>query len=432
MTSKKIKNFEKLAQNKLRSDALLIAEAGLEAIDTSNIVSKFIQLENNILTINHHQFNILNFNKIVVCAIGKCALEGAKALENILGDFITDGIALYVGEKNIELKKIEKIRGTHPYPSEINVNASKKIIKKLSNLTEKDLVIFLISGGGSTLLCLPTKSDFSLETEIFKILTRQGANILELNTLRKHISLVRGGFLAKYIYPAKAISLIFSDVLNNNLSFISSGPTVKDETTIEDAKKIIEKYQLQNFLNLSEIELIETPKEDFYFENILNILAVSNEDALKAMENKAKELQYNVKIIDKNISGEAREVGIKILNDLRTEPNNTVLLYGGETTVTVKGHGRGGRNLELALACAFNILENEIVVPFDSDGKDNGDFAGAIADLITKNLVLENIAEAKIYFENNDEYPLFEKIGNYLLTGDTGSNVSDLIIAIKQ
>lgn len=431
MSLQKIKNFDDLAKTELRQDALLIAEAGLEAIDTYKIVSEFIKLENNILTIKDKNFNILDFNKIIVCAIGKSALESAKAVEDILGNYISSGLAFYVSEKNIELKKIEKIRGTHPYPSEINVFGAKKLIQKISNLTPKDLVIFLVSGGGSTLLCLPPKGDSGLESEIFQILTRQGADILELNTLRKHFSLARGGFLAKYAYPAKIVSLIFSDVLGNNLSFISSGPTVKDETTIDDALQIIEKYQVSNFLDLSQIELIETPKEDFYFENVNNFLVVSNETALLAMQTKAKELGYTAKIIDTQIKGEAREVGLKILSDLRKENSKTVLLYGGETTVTVVGHGRGGRNLEMALACAFEVQDNELVLPFDSDGRDNGEFAGAIADKLTRDLILKNLEEAKIYFQNNDEYPLFEKIGNYLYSGDTGSNVSDLILAIK-
>ena len=432
MAQGKIKNFEELNKSDLREKALLIAEEGLLAIDTNKVISDLVKLENNNLIIGQEKFNISDFEKIIVIAIGKCAEESAFSLEKILGDHLIGGVSLYVGEKNINLLKIEAIRGTHPYPSEINILGTKKILEKLKGLTEKDLVIFVVSGGGSTLLCLPEKGDSSLEAEIFGILTRQGANIIELNTLRKHLSLARGGFLAKYAYPAKVVSLIFSDVLGDNLGFISSGPTIKDETTIEDAYKIIEKYHLSEFVNLENISLIETPKEDKYFENNLNILAVSNETALSAMAKKAKELGFNPIIKERHISGEAREVGIKILYELRESPPNTVLLYGGETTVTIKGHGRGGRNLEMALAVSFSVLENELVLPFDSDGRDNGDYAGAIADFITRKAVEENIVEAKIYLENNNEYPFFEKFGNYVYTGDTGSNISDLIIAIKK
>jgi glycerate-2-kinase len=432
MTQGKIKNFEELNKSDLREKALLIAEEGLLAIDTNKVISDLVKLENNNLIIGQEKFNISDFEKIIVIAIGKCAQESAFALEKILGDHLTGGVSLYIGEKNINLLKIEGIRGTHPYPSEINILGTKKILEKLKDVTEKDLVIFVVSGGGSTLLCLPEKGDSSLEAEIFGILTKQGANIIELNTLRKHLSLARGGFLAKYAYPAKVVSLIFSDVLGDNLGFISSGPTIKDETTIEDAYKIIEKYHLAEFINLENISLIETPKDDKYFENNLNILAVSNENALSAMVKKAKELGFNPIIKERHISGEAREVGIKILYELRESPPNTVLLYGGETTVTIKGHGRGGRNLEMALAVSFLVLENELVLPFDSDGRDNGDYAGAIADFITRKAVEENIVEAKIYLENNNEYPFFEKFGNYLYTGDTGSNISDLIVAIKK
>ncbi|MCX7589684.1 MAG: DUF4147 domain-containing protein [Patescibacteria group bacterium] len=431
MEFKKIKNLENLIQNDLRKNALIIVEEGLQAIDTSRIIYNNLKLENNILKINNLEFNILDFEKIIVCGIGKCALEAAKATEEILGNYITDGIVLYVGQDDINLNKIEKIKGTHPYPSEINILATKKIIQKLSNLTEKDLVIFLISGGGSTLLCLPKNENAGLEMEIFQTLTKNGADIIELNTLRKHLSLARGGFLAKYIYPAKGVSLIFSDVLNNDISFVSSGPTVKDKTTINDALEIIKKYNLENFFKINNIELIETPKDDIYFNNFYNFLVASNEIALKAMKIKAENLGFKAKILNTALSGEARKVALNILNDLRKEDSKTILLYGGETTVTIKGHGRGGRNLELALAAAFNISDDELIISFDSDGRDNGDFAGAIADKITRDLVYQNLEESKIYFENNEEYPLFEKIGNYIYTGNTGSNVSDLILAIK-
>ncbi|MCS6789015.1 MAG: DUF4147 domain-containing protein [Patescibacteria group bacterium] len=431
MEFKKIKNLENLIQNDLRKNALIIVEEGLQAIDTSRIIYNNLKLENNILKINNLEFNILDFEKIIVCGIGKCALEAAKATEEILGNYITDGIVLYVGQNDINLNKIEKIKGTHPYPSEINILATKKIIQKLSNLTEKDLVIFLISGGGSTLLCLPKNENAGLEMEIFQTLTKNGADIIELNTLRKHLSLARGGFLAKYIYPAKGVSLIFSDVLNNDISFVSSGPTVKDKTTINDALEIIKKYNLENFFKINNIELIETPKDDIYFNNFYNFLVASNEIALKAMKIKAENLGFKAKILNTALSGEARKVALNILNDLRKEDSKTILLYGGETTVTIKGHGRGGRNLELVLAAAFNISDDELIISFDSDGRDNGDFAGAIADKITRDLVYQNLEESKIYFENNEEYPLFEKIGNYIYTGNTGSNVSDLILAIK-
>lgn len=432
MDIKKIKNFNDLAQTSLRQNALLIIEEGLQAIDTKKVVYDNLKLNGSILKINNLEFNLQDFRKILVCGVGKCALEAAQATEEILGNYITDGIILYAGDNNISLKKIEKIKGTHPYPSEINVLGTKKIIQKLSNLTEKDLVIFLVSGGGSTLLCLPPNDlSFDLESEIFHILTKKGANIIELNTLRKHLSLARGGYLARYIYPARGVSLIFSDVLGNDISFISSGPTVQDKTTIEDAWQIIKKYEIENFFISNNIELIETPKEDVYFENIFNILILSNETALEAMKNKAQALGFNAKIINTALAGEAKNIGLDILNDLRKENSKTVLLYGGETTVTVKGHGRGGRNLELVLSCTFNILDDELVIAIDSDGRDNGDFAGAIADKITRDLIYQNLEEAKIYFENNDEYPLFEKIGNYICTGHTGSNVSDLIIAIK-
>ncbi len=426
----KIKNFDLLNQTELRKTALLIAEAGLQAVDTFEVINNQIKFDGNILKIDNQEFEIANFNKILVFAIGKAALYSAKAIENILGDKITDGFAFYIGEEKFKLSKMESFRGTHPYPSDINVLGSKKLIAKLKNLTEKDLVIFVISGGGSALLCLPEDDNFLKEIEIFNILTRTGADILELNTLRKHISLARGGFLAYYAYPAKIISLIFSDVLGNDIRFVASGPTVLDNTTIFDAQKIIEKYKIYDVIPQSQIKLIETPKEEKYFLNVSNILAVSNDLALEAMSQKAKELGFNPIIKTNILKGEAKEKAIEILEELKKYPPRTTLLYGGETTVTIRGHG--GRNLEMALAAAFNISDDELFLAFDSDGHDNGEFAGAIADKITKEIVYQNKEEAEIYLFNNDECPFFEKFGNYLYTGDTGSNVSDLIIALKQ
>jgi glycerate-2-kinase len=427
----KIKNFDSLNQTELRKQALLIAEAGLEAIDTFKVIENNLNLEGNLIKINNQKLEIDKFKRIFVFTIGKSALIAAKAIENILKEKITDGFAFYIGEENFKLSKIEAFKGTHPHPSDINVLGSKKLIQKLKNLTENDLVIFVISGGGSALLCLPSDDNFLTEVEIFNILTRNGANIIELNTLRKHLSLARGGFLSYYSYPAKVISLIFSDVLGNDLQFISSGPTILDKTTINDAQKILEKYNVYNFINQSQIHLIETPKDEKYFSNVSNILALSNNLALEAMAKKALELGFSPHIKTNELSGEAKEKAIEILNELKKYPSNTALLYGGETTVTISGRGRGGRNLEMVLAAGFYIEDNELFLAFDSDGRDHGEFAGAIADKITKKIILENQEEAKMYLLNNDEYPFFEKFGNYLYTGDTGSNVSDLIIVLK-
>jgi glycerate-2-kinase len=337
------------------------------------------------------------------------------------------------------LQKITAYQGTHPLPSEQNVEATKKIIELLSGRDEKDLVIFVISGGGSTLLCQPRNHTCAEEAAIFKCLSAAGATIQELNTVRKHISLARGGFLAQYAYPARVISLIFSDVPGNNPEFIASGPTVRDTTSVAEAEKIMEKYgvrekcaRLPGGQGLLPDILIETPKNEEYFRKVENILLVSNDVALGAMAEEAKKQGFSPQIVTDVMVGESRNVAGQILESLERSGPKTVLLYGGETTVTIKGDGRGGRNLELALAALKGIGEGELIMTLASDGRDNGEYAGAICDTITYEAAEKAGLDPEKFLADNDSYGFFGKAGNYILTGDTGSNVSDLVIAIKQ
>ncbi len=238
----KIQNFDELAKSGLRRAVLNIAEAGFAAIDTEGAVKRSVRVEGDELEINSHKFDLGKINNLYVVGVGKCSLEAGRELEKILGDRITGGIVIdvHVGA----LKKIKTFTGTHPLPTNENVDATKHIIKLLKDCNEDDLVIFIISGGGSTLLCQPENYTCLEEADIFSCLTGAGATIQELNTVRKHISLARGGFLAKYAYPASSLALIFSDVPGNDLEFIASGPTIKDTTTVADAARVAGKYSL--------------------------------------------------------------------------------------------------------------------------------------------------------------------------------------------
>ena len=431
----KIGNLDQLATTELRRSALLIAEAGLMAIDTEKIIKGSIRLGGGVLDVGGEKFRLADVGKIIFIGIGKVASEAAAAAEKILGRYLIGGVLVDV-KSAPPLKKIKAFRGTHPMPSAKNVAAAKAIVKILDGLKEEDLVIFVVSGGGSTLLYLPPAGRKSSgESRIMKILIKNGATIQEINALRKHLSLARGGYLAQYAYPANVVSLIFSDVAGGDLGFVASGPTVKDVTTIEDAEKIVEKYGIAGALGVKGIPLIDTPKEDKYFKKVKNILAVSNGTALEAMEAKAKELGFKAQIMTSCLTGEAADVGLRTVENLHNVGAESVFLYGGETTVTVNGKGRGGRNLELVLSALREVREGELVLSLASDGRDNGEFAGAICDTITKEAVLKSgfmFFDVEAELKNNNSYPVFEKAGNYLLTGDTGSNVSDLLIAIKQ
>ena len=401
----------------------------MEAIDTKKAISNAVKIEKGKLLIYNHAFSLKNAEKIVVVGIGKCSLEAAAVLEKKLGKRLTGGIVLDVHEG--ELKKIQTYTGDHPLMSPRNIDATKKIIELLSKLTEKDLVIFVISGGGSALLCQPKNFTCIEESAVVDGLIHSGADIYETNTVRKHLSLARGGFLAKYAYPARVVSLIFSDVIGDNLEFVASGPTVKDTTTLEQAKNVLEKYKIYKKIGLPPLNLIETPKDDKYFERVRNILFISNQTALDAMSEKSLEFGYMPRICKNNLSGEARKVAKEIIDELSKEKLGTVLLYGGETTVKIKGMGKGGRNQELSLSGLRYIKDNQLLISVASDGRDNSENAGGICDIITKEMAKKHNLDIEKYLKENNSYDFFAKTGDYLKTGDTGSNVSDIIIAIN-
>ncbi|MEK7193418.1 MAG: DUF4147 domain-containing protein [Patescibacteria group bacterium] len=427
---KKIKNFEDLARTPLRKLAFQMIEAGIAAIDTKTSVRSAVRFEGDVLMVNDKKIRIHEGGRLFVVGVGKCSLEAAAALEEILGDRITAGIVVDVHDG--ELKKIKAYAGDHPFPSQRNVDVTKAMIDLLRDAREDDVVIAIVSGGGSTLLCQPQNMTCQDEAFIVEHLFREGATIQKINTLRKHLSLARGGYLAKYAYPATVVSLIFSDVPGNDIRAVASGPTVRDLTTIADAKKIAEEFGVRQVSHLSGFDLIETPKEEKYFSKVHNFLIVSNIVALQAMAAIAEQNGFNPVICGSCIFGEARVIGEGIVKQLGTFSGKTALLYGGETTVTMKGNGKGGRNQELALSALRFIKNNQLVVSFASDGKDNSEFAGALCDIITKENAALRGFDPEEYLARNDAYPFFREVGDYFLTGDTGSNVSDLIIALKE
>lgn len=429
----KILNAEKLATTQARRAALEIAEAGLQAVDTQVAVRAAIKLEDNRLCVNDQICSLVGANRIFLVGVGKCAIEAAAALEEILGAKLFDGIVLGVdGSPPRKLKTVKVMLGTHPMPTEKNIAATKAIVAMLDSLQEKDLVIIIVSGGGSTLLCLPEEGATCVEEGlVLQQLFRAGASIQDVNTIRKHLSLARGGYLAKYAYPAQVISLIFSDVPGNDFEFIASGPTVKDTTTVVDADVILVKYGILKACGLEHCGLIETPKEDKYFERVQNILLVGNKLALAAMAVKARELGYAPTICTDCLTGEAREVGIRTATEIHAAPSKSVRLYGGETTVTIKGQGKGGRNQELALGALSAIQAGELIMAFASDGRDNTDVSGAICDTMIKEEAARLGMDSNIFLQNNDSYAFFRQTEGHIITGYTGSNVSDLLIALK-
>ena len=345
------------------------------------------------------------------------------ALEKILEDKIKEGVV--IGLQKITCDYIQTFVGTHPRPSEVNIEAGKKIFEIADQLNEDDLVIAIISGGGSALLCYP-ESECTQGRQLYDVFLKCGQTITEINTIRKHLSFLKGGGLAKIAYPATVIGLIFSDVPGDRFEDVASGPTYKDKTTVHDAEMIIHEH------NLGKFDLVETPKEDKYFEKVHNFVLVSNKTAVEAMVKKSKELGLEAKIISTELY-ENIDVVLKKIFSAQKEPTGFVILAAGEPKleVTKKG-GSGGRNLFMALRAVKDKIvdENSVFIPLASDGMDNSDSAGAIIDKQTYENVEKTGINIDTSLKNFDVYPIFQKSDNMILTGATGANVSDLMILL--
>lgn len=425
-----LQNFDALATTDLRKDALYIAEAGYAAIDTGAALEQRLHITDDILHIDGAAYPIVG-RRVFFVGIGKCAFVAAEAIEKIFGERLTGGIALDVSaDIQNRVQRIETFVGTHPLPSHENERASKRIVEMLSACHEGDFVLMLVSGGGSTLLCL---SDAPMtchdESALFTELSAKGATIQEMNTVRKHTSLARGGWLAKAAYPAQVVSLIVSDVPGNPIEFICSGPSVQDDSTVADARDVLTRYAV---LAPENMRLLETPKDPTYFEHVTNTLFLTNQHALTAMKSEAERRGYIATIVNDHVTGEAHSLGRGIVQSLRNAAPHTALLYAGESVVKLDmAGGNGGRNQEMALAALPEIHEDELLLPFASDGHDNTDHAGAIADTLTREHSEEHHLSVEDALSSHNSYDFFTTTGDALITGYTGSNVSDIIIAIK-
>lgn len=392
------------------------------------------------------------FEKLYIAAFGKAAYAMCRAAEEKLGGGITEGVAITKYGHGGSLRKIKIFEASHPIPDKSGVEASREVVDLLESADEKTLVLCLVSGGGSALLASPCEG-ITLEDKrkTTDLLLKSGAEINELNAVRKHISSVKGGRLAEIASPAPVISLILSDVIGDSLDVIASGPTAPDSSTFKDALQIIERYKLKdhtppsvvNLLTAGSIGMIgETPKPDSeIFTRVKNSIIGNNKIALKAAEQKAEDLGFAAEIKSAEVAGEARDVAKEMavfaLNKKNKISPGKPLCYisGGETTVSVKGSGMGGRNMELALAFAQAIkgVEGITLLSAGTDGTDGPtDAAGAIVDGMTVPQSEVAGLNAGTYLENNDSYNFFKRAGGLLMTGPTGTNVMDVQIMIVE
>lgn len=438
-----------LTERERRGLIATIQNAALAAVDPAEAVRRNVNLAGRILSIGQRTYDLAAYERVFVVGGGKAGSPMAATLAEILGDRITAGLVnVKRGYIQEGVGKIEIIEAGHPTPDEAGKQGAQRIAETLADSTERDLVICLISGGGSALLTLPV-SDISLADvqSLTDTLLRCGATINEINAVRKHISRIKGGNLARLAYPAEVVSLILSDVVGNSLDVIASGPTVPDTTAFQDAYRVLERYRILNKVPPSIVEHLkaglagdveETPKEgDKAFGRVHNLIIGSNEVAAQAAVEKAKELGLASMLLSTYVEGEAREVG-KVFAALGKEiarygrplERPACLVAGGETTVTIRGQGKGGRNQELALAVALAIegWEDVYVVSLATDGTDGPtDAAGAIATGSTLTRACKLGLSAEEYLADNDSYHFFEVLEDLIIPGPTNTNVNDLI-----
>lgn len=432
----------------MNTDFIEIYNAGIKSVTPNNLIYSNLKVEDGVLSIDDFSFS-LSKDKIWVIGAGKASALMAQAIENLLTDSIAGGCVIVKYNHTCELNKIKLIEAGHPTPDQNGVNGT-NIIKEIVQKADKnDLIICLWSGGGSSLLA-DVPEGLTLEDIVYlnELLLRRGATINEINAVRKHLSLVKGGQLAQLASPTPILNLLLSDVIGDLPDVIASGPATADPTTFENAIWVLEKYQLIDEASPSIISYLkegiegihaETNKaHDAVFEHVHEYIIGNNAIALQAAAQKAEELGYKTIVLSESMQGddmEATEFIIQTAIDFKIEnPDNQLcLIMGGETTVTVNGDGIGGRNQHSALFAAM-LLQNKPGIVFLSAGTDGTDgptdAAGAWVDHSTLDKAISMGIDPLKAFRDCDSYPFFQKVGGQLITGPTFTNVMDLKIVL--
>jgi len=437
---------------KLKENAFRILNEAIDAVKPNKLLKNHVYLKGNTLVIKEDGFDLSKYQNVYVIGAGKASAFMAQSLEKILGERVVDGAVVVKYNHGAPCKNIQIFEGGHPIIDEKGLSGTQAILDILDKTTSNDLVICLISGGGSALLeKLPSNITLRDLQETSKLLLECGAAIEEINTVRKHLSEVKGGQLAGRIFPSTGISLIISDVIGDPLESIASGPTNADTTTFKDAWGIIEKYRLQEKMPQKvtshlqfgiQGKVNETLKPgDPALNNISNIILGNNLLSLKSAEDVAKNLGYNTQILSSRIQGEAREVA-KVISGIVQEIMETnlpvqrpaCLLLGGETTVTIRGEGKGGRNQELALASLIAMKNSTFpyfIISCGTDGTDGPtDAAGGFASPEILQSAQNLNLKPQQFLDQNDSYNFLEKVDALINTGPTGTNVMDIVFAL--
>jgi glycerate 2-kinase len=435
----------------LREEALAAFHEGLKNVDPRCLIERRVKLESDALVVMNHRFDLRFVKRILVIAFGKAAAKMTSAIDSLLGERIERGIVLSNNLSETLPNKYMTFECNHPLPGEANLEAGQEVLGLAGEAGEKDLVLCLISGGGSSILTVPARGIGLDELrEATRLLLQAGSPIEKLNSVRKHLSVVKGGLLAKAIAPAIAVGLILSDVPGDDPTVVASGPISPDPSTFADALRAVEDLGVAEKLPHSVSDYLrrgangrvpETPKPgDPVFNRVSNFVIGSNRDMLSAMEDYLRKRGFWTMQEREYFRGEARLLGTalservkELSSHLSSASRPYALMAGGESTVSVAGDGLGGRNSELALAAAIGLdgCGDCLILAAGTDGIDGPtDAAGALASGDSIERARKISLDAEQALENNDSYRFFAPLGDLIITGQTGTNLMDVTLAL--
>ena len=441
---------------KMQDDLKKIYTAAIDAVSPLRAVKRHLSLQGNDLILTRDgmelkRFNLHNFERIFVVGAGKATSAMARAVEEILGERITAGCVCVKHGHVADLKRVEQVEAAHPIPDNDGLKGAEKIYNIIKGADKNDLVISLISGGGSALMPLP-HSSIKLEDKqkTTDLLIKSGATIHEINGVRKHLSRLKGGNMARAAYPASVINLMISDVVGDDMDAIASGPFVPDTTDYGTALQVLDRHRLRKSipisvrLHLEEGAAGKIPENpgvgDHIFSVVTNMIIASNFLALKAAKDEAENLGYKSIILSSLIEGDTAETArwhCRIAKEIAATgnpiPRPACIISGGETTVKVIGSGRGGRNMEFAMHAAKGIagMDKMLVASVGTDGNDGPtEAAGAFSTGETMKRIQEKSLNINEFIKDNNSYQLFSALGDLIVTGPTNTNVMDIRIII--
>jgi glycerate 2-kinase len=435
----------------LKKIAQTIFNAGIQAVNPVACLHRYIRMADGNLQVGKTQYCLENINRIYLVGVGKASAIMARWTEELLGNHIHDGLVITKYQHGVPLSRCRMMEAGHPVPDADGVSATKALLKLVSKAGPKDLILCMISGGASALTPAPAKG-ISLEDkqEVTRLLLDCGATIHEINTIRKHLSRIKGGQLCRHANGARIISLILSDVIGDDLDIIGSGLSAPDTGSFDDCMEILKRHSIwdkipkpvNNRINAGiDGQIQETPKPGApEFANVDNLIIGSLSDAISAAKREAKRQGFTPLVLSSMIQGEAREVAkvlCAIAKEIRLSGRPILppacLLSGGETTVTIKGQGKGGRNTELALAAGIELsgASSILLLSAGTDGTDGPtDAAGAFVNGSTIARAALVDLSASQHLAQNNSYPFFQSLGDLLITGPTHTNVMDLQILL--